>query len=69
MFASELRNKSVVELQGELTKLLKQQFSLKLQAKMGQLKDVAAIKKVRRDIARVNTVLAEVLKASNKEGK
>jgi ribosomal protein L29 len=49
--------------------LLKQQFSLKLQAKMGQLKDVAAIKKVRRDIARVNTVLAEVLKASNKEGK
>ena len=36
---------------------------------MGQLKDVAAIKKVRRDIARVNTVLAEVLKASNKEGK
>lgn len=66
MFASELRSKSAQELNEELTNLLRDQFNLKLQLKTGQLKNVASIKKVRRDIARVKAVLAEL--SSKKDG-
>lgn len=58
MFAKELQTKSVQELNEQLESLLKEQFQLKFQNKMGQLKNVAQLKKVRRDIARINTVLA-----------
>ncbi|MEE0986849.1 MAG: 50S ribosomal protein L29 [Succinivibrionaceae bacterium] len=65
MFAKELKAKSVEELNAELSNLLREQFNLKLQFKAGQLSNVANLKKVRRDIARVKTVIASV---SNKAG-
>lgn len=59
MKAADLRSKSVDELKGELTELLRAQFSLRMQVATQQLSKVDQIGKVRRDIARVRTVLAE----------
>ncbi len=59
MKAAELRVKSVEDLKGELTELLRAQFSLRMQVATQQLSKVDQIGKVRRDIARVRTVLAE----------
>ena len=59
MKASELRGKSADELQKELAALLKAQFSLRMQKATQQLNNTSQLKKVRRDIARVHTVLAE----------
>jgi large subunit ribosomal protein L29 len=57
--ASELRSKSPDELNQELAALLKDQFKLRMQKATQQLNNTSQIKKVRRDIARVRTVLAE----------
>ncbi|GBG15269.1 large subunit ribosomal protein L29 [Novimethylophilus kurashikiensis] len=62
MKAAELRSKSVDDLKGELTELLRAQFSLRMQVSTQQLAKVDQIGKVRRDIARVRTVLAEKAK-------
>ena len=59
MKAAELRQKSVEELQTELTALLKAQFGLRMQHSSGQLAKVSEIKRVRKEIARVRTILAE----------
>ena len=59
MKASELRTKSKSELQGELLSLLKAQFALRMQQATQQLSKNSELKKVRRDIARVRTVLHE----------
>jgi large subunit ribosomal protein L29 len=59
MKATELRSKSVEDLKNELTELLRAQFSLRMQVATQQLSKVDQIGKVRRDIARVRTVLAE----------
>lgn len=59
MKAAELRSKSVEDLNGELTELLRAQFSLRMQVATQQLSKIDQIGKVRRDIARVRTVLAE----------
>lgn len=59
MDASELRSKSPDELNQELAALLKDQFKLRMQKATQQLNNTSQIKKVRRDIARVRTVLAE----------
>jgi large subunit ribosomal protein L29 len=59
MKAAELRSKSVEDLKGELNELLRAQFSLRMQVATQQLSKVDQIGKVRRDIARVRTVLAE----------
>jgi large subunit ribosomal protein L29 len=59
MKAAELRVKSVDDLKNELTELLRAQFSLRMQIATQQLSKVDQIGKVRRDIARVRTVLAE----------
>lgn len=59
MKASELRAKSGDELNQELMSLLKAQFSLRMQLATQQLSNVAEISKVRKDIARVRTVLRE----------
>jgi large subunit ribosomal protein L29 len=59
MKAAELRVKSVEDLKNELTELLRAQFSLRMQVATQQLSKVDQIGKVRRDIARVRTVLAE----------
>ncbi|MDF2182690.1 50S ribosomal protein L29 [Neptuniibacter sp. CAU 1671] len=63
MKAIELRDKSVDELQQELLGLLKEQFNLRMQKATGQLAQTHLIGQVRRDIARVKTVLNE--KAGN----
>jgi large subunit ribosomal protein L29 len=63
--ASELRSKSPDELHQELAALLKAQFSLRMQKATQQLNNTSQLKKVRHDIARVRTVLAE--KSSSKE--
>ena len=59
MKASELRAKSPAELQQELNDLLKAQFGLRMQIATQQLTNNSQIKKVRRDIARVRTLLNE----------
>jgi large subunit ribosomal protein L29 len=56
MKASELRKKSVAELQGELMSLRKEQFALRLQRSTGQAVKPDQFGKVRRNIARVKTV-------------
>ena len=63
MKAKELRSKSAAELQDELVALLKEQFSLRMQKATQQLSNSSQIKKVRRDIARVRTVLGEKVAA------
>ena len=59
MKASELRAKSGDELNKELDELLKAQFGLRMQLATQQLGNTSQIKKVRRDIARVRTLLKE----------
>ena len=59
MKASELRAKSVEELQLELDGLLREAFNLRMQKATGQLSRPDQVKKVRRDIARIKTVLNE----------
>ena len=57
MKASELRGKDQEALQKELSELLKAQFGLRMQIATQQLGNTAQLKKVRRDIARVKTVM------------
>ncbi|WP_018693992.1 50S ribosomal protein L29 [Algicola sagamiensis] len=59
MKASDLREKSVEELKAELLDLLREQFNLRMQASTGQLAQTHMLKQVRRDIARVKTVLTQ----------
>ncbi len=59
MKASELRSKDAAGLTKEVGDLLKAQFSLRMQAATQQLTNNSAIKKTRRDIARVRTVQRE----------
>ncbi len=59
MKASELRTKSADELNKELLDLLKAQFSLRMQKATQQLSNFSQIGKIRRDIARVRTLLRE----------
>ncbi len=57
MIASELKEKSVEELQAELVELRKEQFNLRMQRATAQTEQTHTLKNVRRDIARVKTVL------------
>jgi len=57
MNASELRDKSVEELQTELIELRKEQFNLRMQRATGQSEQSHTLTNVRRDIARVKTVI------------
>lgn len=59
MKASELREKSVVELQTELQKLYKDQFGYRMQKSTGQLAQFHLVGEVKRDIARVKTIITE----------
>ena len=63
MKASELKNKSPDELSQELNSLLRAQFNLRMQKATQQLTNTSQIRKVRRDIARVRTVLNQKAKA------
>ena len=59
MKANDLRDKSVEELQAQLRDLYKDQFNNRMQSATGQLGQVHLLKAVRRDIARVKTIIAE----------
>jgi len=59
MKASDLRGKEPVELQKELEALLRAQFGLRMQLATQQLTNTSQLKKVRRDIARVHTIMKE----------
>ena len=59
MKASELRTKSADELKKELLDLLKAQFGLRMQLATQQLSNTSQMSKVRRDIARVRTLIRE----------
>lgn len=64
MNASELRSKSNDELRQELHSLLRAQFNLRMQKATQQLNNTSQISKVRRDIARVRTILNEKAKVN-----
>ncbi|MDN7123855.1 MULTISPECIES: 50S ribosomal protein L29 [Pseudidiomarina] len=57
MKANELNDKTVEQLQEELLGLRREQFNLRMQAATGQLNQTHMLKQVRRDIARVKTIL------------
>jgi large subunit ribosomal protein L29 len=59
MKASELRGKQSEELQKELESLLRAQFGLRMQVATQQLSNTSQLKKVRREIARVRTIMKE----------
>jgi large subunit ribosomal protein L29 len=63
MKAVELRKKSVDELRKELLGLLRERFNLRMQRGTGQLSRPDQMGKVRKDIARINTVINEKIRA------
>jgi large subunit ribosomal protein L29 len=58
MKASEFRTKSQDELREQLLQLNKEQFNLRFQKATGQLENTSRVREVRRDIARLKTILA-----------
>jgi len=54
-----MKTKSEVELRDELKNLLQEQFSLRMQKGMGQMTNVNELRRVRRDIARVKTIMTQ----------
>jgi large subunit ribosomal protein L29 len=63
MNANDLRQKTAAELAVELDTLLREQFNLRMQKGTGQLSRPDQVRKVRRNIARIKTVLSEKAKA------
>jgi len=59
MKARELKTKSVTDLKTELLSLTKAQFGMRMQVATQQMNNTSELRKVRRDIARVKTVLTE----------
>ena len=62
-FVEELKNKSVEELNKDLVTAKKELFNLRFQNATNQLDNTARIKEVRKNIARINTVITEKSKA------
>ena len=65
MKATEVRDLTVDQLKDELVKLKKEQFNLRFQRASGQLENTARIKDVRRDVARMQTILRQKLAAES----
>lgn len=63
MKAQELREKNVEQLNEDLIGLFREQFNLRMQTATGQLQQTHTLRIVRRNIARVKTVLTEKGKA------
>jgi len=63
MIASELRQKTKEELNELLLEKGKEQFNLRMQKGTGQLSRPDQVKKVRRDIARIHTIINEMASA------
>ena len=66
---SDLRPKTVDELKTQLGDLRKEQFNLRFQKSSGQLENTARVRQVRRDIARIETVLGERARAETASAK
>ena len=66
MKAGEFRSKSAAELQAELIKLRREQFNLRMQRASGQLAKPDQFGKVRKNIARLKTVMGEQRRVSNR---
>jgi large subunit ribosomal protein L29 len=64
MKAADLRQKSDDELSEQLRDLQKEAFNLRFQRASGQLENTARVREVRRDVARIKTILGERMKAS-----
>jgi len=68
MKAADARAMSADQLSDELVKLKKEQFNLRFQTATGQLEKTARVREVRRDIARIKTVMSANKIAAKKEG-
>ena len=64
MEASDIRTKTDDELKDQLIQLKKEQFNLRFQKANGQLESTSRVRQVRRDIARVSTVVSERKRAA-----
>lgn len=67
--AAELRKKSAVELNDELVALRKEEFGLRMQRGTGQLASPARFKAIRKEVARIMTILNEQNKQPSKQEK
>jgi large subunit ribosomal protein L29 len=67
MKARDIRTKTEDELTGELDNLGKEIFNLRFQRANGQLENTARVRQVRRDIARIKTVLGEQRRRASQE--
>ena len=65
MKASDLRGKTPDELKESLMNLRKEQFNLRFQQASGQLENTARVRQVRRDIARIKTILRDKQQAAS----
>jgi len=65
MEAAELRTKKPEELDALVLELLREQFNLRMQKGSGQLSKPSEMKRVRREIARVKTVITEMATGNN----
>jgi len=59
MKSQDVRAKTDDELKGQVDELKKEQFNLRFQRASGQLENTARVRQVRRDLARVKTILGE----------
>jgi large subunit ribosomal protein L29 len=59
MKAEELKGKTADQLNDQLIELRKEQFNLRFQRATGQLENTARVRQIRRDIARIKTVLRQ----------
>ena len=64
MKVADVRAKSTDELKTELVALKKEAFNLRFQAASGQLENTARVRQVRRDIARIKTIMREKSRAA-----
>ena len=65
MNMQEIRARSESELRGELSSLLQEQFNLRMQKGTGQLAQPNELRRVRRNIARLKTIIGEKNKQGN----
>jgi large subunit ribosomal protein L29 len=64
MTIEDIRHKTPDQLRDDLTRLRKEQFNLRFQKATGQLEKTSRVREVRRDIARIETILSEKSKAT-----
>ncbi|MCX2722385.1 MULTISPECIES: 50S ribosomal protein L29 [Roseibium] len=65
MKATDVRAKTLDELRSELEGLKKEQFNLRFQKATGQLENTARVRQIRRDIARIQTIMREKRVSAN----